>query len=119
MKKNILIEFVDKSARETYLIESDNKLIWEFDRILEVNWADKLNSYSAITLLVKESLNQSDILNSFNKCLCLFEYIGKIKCSTWGICGISENSNKSNIIFTEDNKIRYVRFFIEYFTETL
>lgn len=119
MKKSILIEFLDQSEKKTYLIESEKIFKWEFDRILEVNWEYILNSYSAVSFLVKESLNKSDILSKFNDCLCMFEYIGKINCSTWGLCGISENSSQSSIKLTKDNKIRYVRFFLEYNTKTL
>ena len=114
MKNYLLIEILDKSERKIHLTESENKYVSEFDKILEIDWGHILSNYSSLALVTNEPLNQSDILNKFNDCICTLERNGIIKCPTWGLCGISQNSNKSTIVLSDNNKTRYTRLFIEY-----
>lgn len=114
MKNYVLIEILDKSVRKIHLTESKNKYVSEFDKIFEIDWGHILSNYCELVLLTNEPLNQSDILNKFNDCIGTLECNGIIKCPIWDVCGISENSNKSTIILTENNKTRYTRLFIEY-----
>lgn len=102
---------MDKTIKQK---ESENKVIPNLDEIIELDWLSILNKHTSIMLLMNGLLKKSEILEKLDDCFMFIKKCGIIGSFKIGLSGISDDSEKSELIETSEGNIRYIRLLIEY-----